>query len=93
MDPEDPKRFGMECGPDPEDDPGFRALRHRFYRLGKHSNQVLKDLGFLQHLAPDEVVGKDEQRQLLFEAHKSGVLDKLETLINEKEAELREQLG
>lgn len=59
----------------------FKALRHRFYKLGKHGTTILVEMGAL-------MIPKGMIRFVLFDIAKTGRLPELETLIEKKEAEI-----
>ncbi len=89
MDIEDPKVSDKERGPGLDDDPRFKALRHRFWRLAKHGPQVLTEMGYSWPIPPSQ----ETCRKMLFEIAEKGRLDKLESVIKRKEAEILEQIG
>ncbi len=73
---------------DLESDPRFKALRHRFYKLGGKGLQVLQKMGSLQEVSDDIRIPKEEQRNLLF-GLAQGRLEDLERAIEEEEGKKR----
>lgn len=72
-----------------DDDPRFKQLRHRFYRLGKFGPNVLSDMGYVYSCEPDQ----EACRKALFEIAEAGKLDQMETLIDEQEKEILSRIG
>ena len=69
---------------DLENDPKFKSIRHRFYRLGGRGLQVLQKMGSLQEVSEDIRIPKEEQRNILFGLAQTR-LEELERAIEEEE--------
>lgn len=77
----------------PDEEQRFKALRYRFYRLGKHNLSLLQEMGILEENPEMDRPNKDDLRALLFEIHNQGRIGELEERINKKEKEILEQVG
>ena len=68
----------------------FKALRHRFYKLGRARRwNVLRFLGLLAE--GEEPLDQDHEKQLLFTIAKNSGLDELEEQIGFQEKEIEEE--
>lgn len=75
----------------PEEEIKFKAIRHKFYRLGKGGPGLLVEMGLLPEDKQD--AGKEELRAILFDAYSLGRIDELEGMIDAKEKEILERIG
>ena len=71
-----------------KEDPKFKALRHRFYKLGKHGPGLLEQMAAINTNTGAATFSKDQLREALFGLHKEGKISQLESLIEKKEAEI-----
>lgn len=71
-----------------EMDEDFRALRHRFYKLGKERRRkLLSQLRLLPDI-PEREISQDVEKRLLFECVLRGRLDTLKADVEREEAEI-----
>lgn len=66
------------------DDPLFKSLRHRYYRLGADRRKIL---GVLLAIPTGVQLGKDAEKEFLFEIARDGRIAELLKLVEEMEAE------
>lgn len=76
-----------------EEEKEFTAIRHGYYKLGKHGIEVLQSMGYsVEGMSLDLMdVSKEKQREILFEIADQGRLPELQGLIEQKQTEIFEQ--
>jgi hypothetical protein len=62
----------------------FKALRHRFYRVGKNRRSILRSMGYLTEV-PDYRITQDVERGAIFSICMDGRIDELIKLIEKEE--------
>jgi hypothetical protein len=62
----------------------FKALRHRFYRVGKSRRNILWSMGYLTDV-PEERINQDIEREVIWTILRDGRIEELIQKIEQEE--------